>query len=438
MDTAITGGDRIRFELVERLGKGAAGSVWRARMWGRHGMTRMVALKVVEAGDERVLRRMRDEARLLGLLQHRALVAVQDLVELEEGRWGLVMELLDGVDLHGLAVVGSLPPGIVLEVVAEVADALVCALETVDLEGVALGLTHRDIKPANIMMCQDGRVKLLDFGVARANITTRESTTIHGELWGTLGYMSPERLFGQDSPAVDVYALGVVLYELVLRQRLGRASLAQSEHEVRLIEARRRLTGAGVPEGMIALVLSMLAYHAADRPTAAEVRDRARALRVEIPAPTLGGWAGRVVPLGRRARLSRLGPAVPTMDLWTIAISSPPSNPPVETVPHPSAANHWRWVRRLSATVGRVLGALGMMALVLAAPCSTRADVIVPVSTSPLQQPSSTSPSQLLSMPSQISVASGDWVASSSLQSWLLGTAPSGWVQAVTVASGFP
>ena len=338
MDTASAGGERTRFELIERLGKGGAGCVWRARLWGRHGITRIVALKVVEAGDEAVLRRMRDEARLLGLLQHRALVQVQDLVELEGGRWGMVMELLEGVDLQGLTAMGPVPFGVLLDVVAEVADALDCALKARDLEGRPLALTHRDVKPANLLMCADGRIKLLDFGVARANISTRESVTLQGELWGTLGYMSPERLHGEDTPAVDIYALGVVLYELALRQRFGRASLVLDEHEDRLTEARRRLELAQAPQGFIELTMSMLDYYPDARPDAGAVRDRARALRAATPEPALSVWAGRVVPYARQTRLARLGPNGPVIALWTVTpppfAALPPSSAPVP----PSAA----------------------------------------------------------------------------------------------------
>lgn len=371
--TGSSGDDRIRFELIERLGKGGAGSVWRARLWGRHGITRNVALKVVEAGDQAVLCRVRDEARLLGLLQHRALVQVQDLVELEGGRWGMVMELLEGVDLQGLTAMGPVPFGVLLDIVSEVADALDCALKTRDMSGRPLGLTHRDVKPANLLMCADGRVKLLDFGVARANISTRESVTLQGELWGTLGYMSPERLHGEDTPAVDVYALGVVMYELALRQRFGRASLAVQEHDGRLADARRRLVLARAPEGFIALTLAMLDFYPASRPDAAQVRDRARALRVSNPEPVLSVWAGKVVPYARQARLSRLAPTEPPAELWTVTpppivpVEAPPSAPvpTLPTAPAPSSGTV-PMVRPLAASlVGEDLGRILLVALVL-------------------------------------------------------------------------
>lgn len=329
MGTAGDSEGRVRFELIERLGRGGAGSVWRARLWGRHGITRSVAIKVVEAGDEGLLARVRDEARLLGLLQHRALVQVQDLVELEGGRWGLVMELLEGVDLQGLAATGPVPFGVVLDIAVEIADALDCALRTPDLEGRPLGLTHRDIKPANLLMTLDGRVKLLDFGVARANLSTREAVTLQGEVWGTLGYMSPERLHGADTPSADIYALGVVLYELSLRQRFGHASLLQSDHEDRLAEVRRRLSAARAPEPFIELIERMMAFDLGARPSAYEVRDRARAIRAVTPEPPLAGWASRVVPCARHARLSRLGSPEPGGDIWSAhpAASVPPFVP---------------------------------------------------------------------------------------------------------------
>ncbi len=306
MSSPISPSDRaaVRYELLERLGKGSSGTVWRARVHGRYGLSREVAIKIAEDGEETIVRRLRDEARLLGLVRHPSLVAVQDLVRFEDGSWGLVMELLDGVDLNALRAAGPLPPGVLMDIGRKVADVLDRAYNAEDAEGRPLGLMHRDVKPANVMICTDGSIKLLDFGIAKAQAVWRESRTLQGEVWGTVGYIPPERQFGHDAPTSDVYSLGVMLYQLSVGQRFGRAVPDPQEHALRVADAEDKMARAGLEAELRSLISRMMAFHEEERPSPRVVADALCALRLREPQPRRREWAARTIATLRGAKAS--------------------------------------------------------------------------------------------------------------------------------------
>ena len=173
-----------KFHLKERLGAGAFGEVYLAEQDSGAGFTRRMALKVLHThtkGFAEAGRRMRDEARILGRLSHRNIVTVLDLVRLGE-QWAVVMDYVPGIDLdrviEALEKTGEyFPVPAALEVGAAVCDALDAAFHADDGKGGTLAVLHRDIKPSNILLTRDGDVKVLDFGVARVNLETRESKT---------------------------------------------------------------------------------------------------------------------------------------------------------------------------------------------------------------------------------------------------------------------
>lgn len=293
----VSDGRRYRIEGV--LGKGGFGTVYKAQMLGEGGFTRAVALKVLNAdmaGMEDVARRLRDEARLLGLLRHRAILHVDGLVRIEN-RWTVVMEFIDGIDLQGVARGGGCPLGPALEIVGEVASALHVAYTTTSPEGVPLKLLHRDIKPPNILLTSAGEVKVLDFGIARAEFDKREAQT-RSVLYGSVGYMAPERMDFEELHEGDVYALGTVFYEVLVGSPLGKASIRPERHQEHVVEGvdliRRKL--GPLPEGFTELLSSMLAYDPEERPSAREVERRCRALRQQVDGPWLRDWAERAIP----------------------------------------------------------------------------------------------------------------------------------------------
>ena len=207
------------YEVREMIGAGGMGRVYRAR---DSRLDRDVALKVLPshyAADADRLRRFEQEARASGALTHPNLVTVFD-VGTDNGRPYLVTELLDGETLRDRLRRGALPLARAADIGAALARGVAAAH--------ARGIVHRDLKPENVMITRDGRVKILDFGVAKlrsdADVRSRGSLrpvqTESGVVIGTAGYMAPEQIRGADADGrADVFALGAILFELLTGQR---------------------------------------------------------------------------------------------------------------------------------------------------------------------------------------------------------------------------
>ena len=273
--------------------------MYRAELRGEGGFTKAVALKVLNPdmeGLDEIAQRMRDEARVLGLVRHRAIVQVDGLVRLN-GRWTIVMELVNGVDLKLIAEKHQVPPGPALEMVGEIAGALHAAFTSPGPSGAPLAILHRDIKPSNAQLTALGEVKVLDFGIARADFEGREAVT-RSLTFGSLEYMAPERMDLIDTPAGDIYALGAVLYELLAGQMLGKTSINPKRHDERLEELLMALQGnlGADSKPLVELLRTMLAYDHETRPDAREVERRCARLRRRWPEPMLRDWAEDVVP----------------------------------------------------------------------------------------------------------------------------------------------
>lgn len=199
-----------RYRLLGPLGRGGMGVVWRAH---DEVLGREVAVKEVRAPDgldsddvHRLYTRLEREAWAAARVSHRGVVTVYD-VATEDGRPWIVMELVRGLTLaETLDAEGPMPPRRAAHVGAEVLAALSAAHEA--------GVLHRDVKPANVLLANDGRVVLTDFGIATVEGTS--NLTMTGELIGSPEFLAPERALGRNpGPASDLWSLGVLLYAAV-------------------------------------------------------------------------------------------------------------------------------------------------------------------------------------------------------------------------------
>ncbi|HKB39356.1 MAG TPA: serine/threonine-protein kinase, partial [Gemmataceae bacterium] len=204
-----------RYRILRLLGQGGMGAVYEAE---QDCPRRPVALKVIRPGlvSPALLRRFGREAHILGCLQHPGIAQIYEAGVAEDGQPFFALELIRGVALDEYARLGSLTLPARLELLARVCDAVQHAHDR--------GVIHRDLKPGNVLVDETGQPRVLDFGVARAtdaDVLTEAGLTRTGHLVGTPGYMSPEQLTG-DPAAVDhradVYALGVILFELLARR----------------------------------------------------------------------------------------------------------------------------------------------------------------------------------------------------------------------------
>src|SRR5499426_3665651 len=198
-----------RFKVVRLLAAGGMGEVY----LGEHEeLGSKVALKLLPspngADAAAVRERFRREAKLTAAIAHPGVVQVLDLAA-DQGRLYLVLELVDGRSLRSRLREGPVPVAEAVRIAAAAADVLGAAHRH--------GVVHRDVKPENVMLCADGRVRVLDFGIARA-LQDQEPLTRTGELLGTPEYMAPEQLLdeaGAVDARTDVHALAVLCYELL-------------------------------------------------------------------------------------------------------------------------------------------------------------------------------------------------------------------------------
>ena len=216
------------YELIRPLAKGGMAEVFLARFTGVEGFERQVVIKRMLpelATRKDFVDMFLDEARLAARFSHPSIVQVNELGE-RNGAYFMAMEYVDGPHLgvlfaHSLRIKKPLPISVCCFIMARAAEGLHHAHELKDAQGQPLNIVHRDVSPQNILVSRDGDVKVMDFGVAKAAANTTQTRT--GVIKGKIGYMSPEQCLANPlDRRTDVFALGIVLYELVTRRRLFR------------------------------------------------------------------------------------------------------------------------------------------------------------------------------------------------------------------------
>lgn len=276
------------YALDRELGRGSNGVVWLARREGGGPPVALKALKDDDA-DEETVKRFELEAAIARKLRHPGLVGVLDAGE-DRGRRWLVMEFAPGRTLKEVVVAGKTPPAKAARLVREVADAMALAHSK--------GVLHRDLKPANIILdAETGKPRVTDFGLARDRSLLR-SMTRSGDVIGTPFYMSPEQLRGKrDIDArVDVWSLGVLLYELVVGRRPFEAN--SFVELVKTVDAGRYPAPSAlvqVPRAFDDLIARTLAVDPAERlADAGELKDALDELlpRLEGSTGATGAWPG--------------------------------------------------------------------------------------------------------------------------------------------------
>jgi serine/threonine protein kinase len=339
-------GDRAgEHEILDVIGQGAFGTVYRAVHPVLH---RQVAIKVLSSAhsaDPGVAQRFVEEARVIHRIRHENIVDLLGFGELSTGQMYYAMELLSGKTLAGhLSERGAFEPEIALHVLRQIADALDAAHGS--------GVLHRDLKPDNVFVVGElgpsCRVKLLDFGIAKLLGDDSVLRTRSGMLMGTPAYMSPEQCGGERVDAKsDIYALGVIAHELLTGARPFPGQTVREQLTQHLFEPPVRASTARpeLPARLDAPLLAMLDKQAANRPVSATaaVQSLADALHGS------GGVLASVVTLAPVAsRGSRIWWALAsavllvllwsTHRLWSSSAQSPSPAARASSLPQPAAA----------------------------------------------------------------------------------------------------
>jgi serine/threonine-protein kinase len=282
-----------RFEVLGRIGRGGMAEILLARERSVAGSTRHLVIKRIlpeVADDDEMLRMFLDEARVVMGLSHPNLCQIYDVGE-HAGTWYIAMEWVNGVTLHQLirrgVSEGEIDCAIVARVIAQCAEALHHAHTARDAEGRKLNLVHRDVSPHNLMIAYDGRVKLLDFGIAKSTASTHRTEA--GVVKGKVCYMAPEQWLSEPLDGrTDVFALGACLYEALTGDVVFRRETQMEVMKAILGGEVPKLSDIApdVPEALSAIVQRALATRPDDRfQTALEMSEALERFLVSLPEP---------------------------------------------------------------------------------------------------------------------------------------------------------
>ncbi|PWK62973.1 serine/threonine protein kinase [Streptomyces sp. CG 926] len=349
-----------RYRLVEPIGRGGMGKVWRAHDELLH---RTVAVKELTAGlyvaqaDRDVMHaRTQKEARAAARIQHPAVVTVHDVLEHDDRPW-IVMEYIDGPSLADAAkAAGRIEPREAARIGLHVLGALRAAH--------AVGVLHRDVKPGNVLLAKDGRVLLTDFGIAA--IEGDSSITRTGEIVGSIDYLAPERVTGGiPDPSSDLWSLGATLYTAVEARSPFRRTSPISSLQAVVNDEPPALRSAGA---LGPVITSLLRKDPTERPSAAE----AERMLLEAMEGRQPKAAQAYVPT-RAVSSEELAPAQERFDAPAPPVAPPVENGSTTALPEPvvpaattttttaaDPARGWRGRAVVVALVAALLGGGGV------------------------------------------------------------------------------
>ena len=337
----------LHYEIVRLLGRGGMGEVYEARDTR---LKRLVALKFIApelSGDPEIARRFEREALSAAALSHPHIATLHAL-ERGDGRVFIVTELMRGERLRDRMARDPLPMLDALAITRDVASGLAHAHRR--------GIVHRDIKPENLMFNEDGVIKIMDFGLASA--AQASQLTVTGSTMGTPSYMAPEALKGKVDARADVFALGVVLYEMLAGSLPfpGENALATMYMIAHAEPVSLRDAIPGLPPEVETAVAQMLTKDPQERPDAAAVA-RTLALLTGVKPPPVEAGSGTAAG-GSVAR----GPSIPSGTSLTVPLSET-LKLEAEQLPEPIASDalvparrrgtpHWMWLIPIALAVG--------------------------------------------------------------------------------------
>lgn len=273
-----------RYELLERIATGGMAEIYRARMFGASGFEKQVVVKKILQSftrDPEFVEMFIEEAKLASHLQHGNIVQVYDLGTTSGNDYFIVMEYVNGRDLGDLIYYAGrrkVEIGIreSVFIAKQVCAGLDYAHRKLDDDGEPLGIIHRDVSPQNVVLSFEGEVKLTDFGIAKAR--NRRQETQVGLIKGKYGYMSPEQArSGKLDSRSDIFNVGILLYELLIGERLFEGTSDFSTLNLMrsaAVVSPKQLRG-DIPEGLDEIVMKALAAEPKDRYQSAADMDRA-------------------------------------------------------------------------------------------------------------------------------------------------------------------
>ncbi|HET7500038.1 MAG TPA: serine/threonine-protein kinase [Kofleriaceae bacterium] len=363
------------YRVYEQLGKGGMATVHRAEQDTRDGVRQVALKRLVPSLDRRMVALFLDEARLLRYLHHPNIPETFDSGRVF-GTYFIAMEYIPGRTLKDLVekcrdTAGPVPQAIVLNLAAQLCDALDYAHKRCDEQGRPLGIIHRDVTPSNLILSASGVLKLVDFGLAKATRVSEPS--VAGVIKGKLGYVAPEYTRGESiDHRADLWAVGIIMYELLTggRQLFDGGNAVDTIARVRALPVPRpSLASPDVHQDIDEIVLSALERDPRRRwPSAASMRERIRAVSAQLGGQADNertiAWVNEAFA-GKRARVAQRTPmlAMPAFRATVVPeVSAAPPPVPAAPVARPPAPRSSHRVALLASVAAIALVVLVVLA----------------------------------------------------------------------------